>query len=63
MTQKTVNGMTVITPEDGMRLTDGETIAEGDIYLGKNDSSDNWREITLEEAEALEQQKLETPNL
>ena len=28
MTNKIVNGMTVISPEEGMRLTDGETVAE-----------------------------------
>lgn len=33
---------------DGMVLTNGEAYGK-EIYLGKNDSPDNWYEITEEE--------------
>ncbi len=46
-----------IKANKGMVLTDGETYSSvgGSIYLGVNDSPDNWREIT--EAEYNEIQK------
>ena len=34
-----------LTAADGMTLTNGETYGK-EIYLGKNDSPDNWHEIT-----------------
>ena len=43
-----------LTPSEGMVLTNGETFGT-EIYLGKNDSKENWYEIT--EAEAEERQK------
>lgn len=43
-----------LTPSEGMYLTNGETIADGAVYLSKNDSADNWREITAEEKEKIE---------
>ena len=46
-----------LTPSEGMYLTNGETIAEGAVYLGKNDSANNWREITAEEKEKIEAEK------
>lgn len=52
-TRTTDNGITVLTPADGMRLTDGETVAEGEVYLGANASPDMWREIAADEAEAI----------
>ena len=49
-----------LTPSEGMYLTNGETIAEGVVYLGKNDNEENWREITAEEKEKIEaEQKIE----
>lgn len=45
----TENGIKKLIPENGMFLTDGETIAEGEVWLGKLDSESNWREVTLEE--------------
>lgn len=45
-----------LVPEDGMFLTNGETIAEGEVWLGKLDSPDNWHEITPEEKAELEKQ-------
>ena len=52
----TENGIKKLIPENGMFLTDGETIAEGEVWLGKLDSPDNWREITPEEKAELEKQ-------
>jgi hypothetical protein len=42
-----------IKADEGKVLTNGETFSDvgGEIYLGKNDSKDNWHEITKEEAE------------
>lgn len=56
-TATTSNGIPTITPAEGYRLTNGEVIAGGTVYLGKLDSPDNWREITIAEAEALEAQR------
>ena len=52
-TRITDNGITVLSPADGMRLTDGETVADGEVYLGANASPDAWREVTEAEAEAI----------
>ena len=42
-----------LTAGDGMTLTNGDAFGK-EIYLGKNDSPDNWREITDREAETLQ---------
>ena len=42
-----------ITAADGMILTNGETYGKV-VYLGVNDSPENWYEITAEEAEQLQ---------
>ena len=34
-----------------------------DVFLGKYDSVDNWEEITIEEAEALEEAKTESEGI
>lgn len=52
-TRITNNGITVLSPSEGMRLTDGETVAEGEVYLGGNASPDAWREVTIAEAEEI----------
>ena len=52
-TRITDNGITVLSPAVGMRLTDGETGAEGDVYLGANAAPDAWREVTEDEADAI----------
>nr|DAI23263.1 MAG TPA: hypothetical protein [Caudoviricetes sp.] len=52
-TRTTENGITVLSPAEGMRLTDGETVAEGDVYLGANAAPDAWREVTEAEADAI----------
>ena len=49
-TRITDNGITVLSPAEGMRLTDGETVAEGDVFLGVNAAPDAWREVTEAEA-------------
>lgn len=52
----TENDIKKLVPENGMFLTDGEIIAEGEVWLGKLDSESNWHEITLEEKTELEKQ-------
>lgn len=52
-TRITDNGITVLSPADGMRLTDGETIAEGDVFLAANAAPAAWREVTEAEAEEI----------
>jgi hypothetical protein len=47
-----------LTPADGMTLTNGETFSK-EVFLGKEDSPDNWHEIT--DAEAEELQKADEP--
>ncbi len=42
-----------LTATAGMTLTNGEVFGK-EVYLGKNDSPDNWREITDREAETLQ---------
>lgn len=49
----TDNGITVLSPAEGMRLTDGETVAEGEVYLAANAAPDAWREVTEAEAEEI----------
>lgn len=39
-------------------LTNGDTFSKK-VYLGKNDSESNWREITNAEKEAVEQEQFE----
>lgn len=51
--------MKKLVPEDGMFLTNGETIAEGEVWLGKLDSESNWHEVTPEEKAAIEKQREE----
>lgn len=48
----------VLTARKGYVYTNGETFSTV-IRLGKNDSADNWHEITEEEAERLQSE--ETP--
>ena len=46
--KKTIIELTKITASNGMVLTNGETYSL-DVYLGVNDSPENWHEITEEE--------------
>lgn len=52
-TQITDNGITVLAPADGMRLTDGETVAEGNVFLAANAAPSAWREVTEAEADEI----------
>ena len=52
----TEKGIKKLIPENGMFLTNGETIADNEVWLGKLDSESNWREITPEEKAELEKQ-------
>ena len=52
----TEKGIKKLIPENGMFLTNNETIAEGEVWLGKLDSPENWHEITPEERVELEKQ-------
>ena len=52
-TRITDNGITVLSPAEGMRLTDGETVADGEVYLGANAATDAWREVLEAEADAI----------
>ena len=45
--------ITKITPSPGMVLTNGETYSFDFVHVGKNDSVDNWHEITVEEYERI----------
>ena len=47
-----------LTPSEGMLLTNGEVCSE-EVYLGCNDSPENWYEVTREEAAEIEQKRLE----
>ena len=42
-----------LSPSEGMKLTNGEVLADGEVYLGVGDSADNWYEITIKEAEKI----------
>ena len=55
----TEKGIKKLIPENGMFLTNGETIADNEVWLGKLDSPDNWHEITPEEKAAIEKQREE----
>ena len=46
-----------LTAADGMTLTNGEAYGK-EIYLGINDSADNWHEITDAEAERIQAESL-----
>ena len=47
-----------IVADDGKYLHRKETdVIVEDVFLGKFDSIDNWEEITVEEAEAIEEAK------
>ena len=43
----------VLTASEGMILTNGEAYGKA-ITLGKNDSAENWREISEEEYEEIQ---------
>ena len=47
MEKKTIE-LIKLTASEGMTLTNGETYGK-EVYLGCNDSPDNWREIPEED--------------
>ena len=53
MKQTTIE-LVKLTANEGMTLTNGEAFGK-EIYLGCNDSPDNWYEITDEQAAALQE--------
>lgn len=57
--KKSTIKITKLTAADGMTLTNGEAYGK-EIYLGKNDSAENWREITDAEYEAIQAAELPT---
>lgn len=52
MQKTTENGITVLTADNGMKLTNGDTFGTT-VRLAKSDSPDNWREVTEAEAEQM----------
>jgi hypothetical protein len=48
-----IENATILKADENLTLTNGETFGKV-VYLGKNDSAENWHEITDEEAEALQ---------
>lgn len=50
--------VTVLKADEGMTLTNGEAFGKV-VYLGINDSADNWHEITDEEAVKMQTTELE----
>ena len=48
---ETNNNIIVLVASDGMVLTNGEAYSSvgGKVYLGPNDSAENWHEITKNE--------------
>ncbi len=46
--------VTVLKADENMTLTNGEAFGKV-VYLGKNDSTSNWHEITDEEATELQE--------
>lgn len=58
---KIINEKT-IEADEGMVLTNGTAFGVI-VYLGKNDSVDNWHEITEEEAERLQNEDVPTEPL
>ena len=58
--EKTIIELTKVTATEGMWLTNGDTYSK-EIYLGVNDSLDNWHEITdAEYEEIIKKQEEET---
>ena len=50
--------MSILKANEGMILTNGEAYGRI-VYLSETDSIDNWHEITFEEYEELQNNKLQ----
>lgn len=65
---KNLNTTTVITATDGNYLTQNlevdteKRVIATEVALGKNDTVDNWKEITKEEGEAVLTMQLDLYN-
>lgn len=57
MKQETITRIK-LTAAEGMTLTNGEAFGK-EVYLGTGDAPENWREITDEEAAAIQKEKEE----
>jgi len=53
MQKTTDNGVTVLTADAGMRLTNGDAFGTT-VRLGKGASANEWREVTVAEAEQMQ---------
>ena len=51
MTQETIE-LRKLTAAEGMTLYNGASFGK-EVYLGKHDNPENWKEITEAEAEAI----------
>lgn len=48
-----------ITADEGFWLTNGQGVYSKEVYLGKNDSADNWHEISEAEYERIKAKERE----
>ncbi len=55
---ETIIELKKLTSSEGMTLTNGEAYGK-EVYLGINDSADNWHEITDAEYEEIERARSE----
>ena len=53
----TIEKQIILKADDNMVLTNGEAFGKV-VYLGKNDSPENWQEITQAEAEYYKQNEV-----
>lgn len=58
MKQETIE-LRKLTAAEGMTLYNGRAFGK-EVYLGKNDSPENWQEITDAEVEVIQQAQLAT---
>ena len=55
MTTDTSKGFTVITADEGMRLTNKDkSVIASSVALAVNDDASNWTEITQDEADEIQ---------
>ena len=48
-----MTALRTLAPSKGMVLTNGIAYSETEIYLGVNDSPENWHEITKEDYQKI----------
>jgi hypothetical protein len=54
-----IENQIILKADEGYTLTNGDTFGKV-VYLGKNDSADNWHEITDAKAEELQNAEVVT---